>query len=90
MGPKKPAPAPDYWLSLAKYSFPRKLVKGIFFRAAPAPWGQKKPAPAPDYWLSLAKYSFPRKLVKGKTDKKYKTSKIIVYSTIQTYYSKEE
>jgi hypothetical protein len=26
-GPKKPAPAPDYWLSLAKYSFPRKLLR---------------------------------------------------------------
>ena len=26
-GPKKPAPAPDYWLSLGKYSFPRKLVR---------------------------------------------------------------
>ena len=24
---KKTAPAPDYWLSLAKYSFPRKLVR---------------------------------------------------------------
>ena len=24
---KKPAPAPDYWLSLTKYSFPRKLVR---------------------------------------------------------------
>ena len=27
-GPKKkPAPAHDYWLSLEKYSFPRKLVR---------------------------------------------------------------
>ena len=26
-GPKKLAPAPDYWLSLAKYSFPHKLVR---------------------------------------------------------------
>jgi len=25
-GPKKSAPAPSYWSSLAKYSFPRKLV----------------------------------------------------------------
>ena len=24
---KHPAPAPDYWLGLAKYSFPRKLVR---------------------------------------------------------------
>ena len=26
-GAKKPALAPDYWLSLTKYSFPRKLVR---------------------------------------------------------------
>ena len=26
-GAKKPAPIPDYWLSLATYSFPRKLVR---------------------------------------------------------------
>jgi len=25
-GPKKSAPAPSYWSSLAKYSFPRKLI----------------------------------------------------------------
>ena len=29
-GPKKTAPAPDYWFSSAKYSFPRKLERYNF------------------------------------------------------------
>ena len=69
------APAPDFFFSSGSGSL-------YFFRAAPAPRGQKTDS---GLLVKFGKIFFSPQTSKVKC-KKYKTSKIIVFLTIKTYY----
>ena len=83
------APAPDFFQAApAPDFFPSGSGTWYFFRAAPAPRGQKHPAPAPRGQKHPApvfgEIFVSPQTGKVKLQKKYKTSKIIVFFNHKT------